>query len=97
MALARPGSPHQQRGNVLALMSAISLSTLIPFAWFGLFTSEVIVLTVLLMTPYLGAIGLGARYFSGDGQQHYRKAALGTLLVIGVITLWAGTQEYLAA
>ncbi len=97
VALSRPGTPAQQRGNVLALMTAISLSSLLPLLYFGLFTRQAIVVGLLLLPVYGGSILLGSRYFAVGGARYYRHAAMATLAVIGVATLIASVRDYLAS
>jgi len=95
VALSRPGSPVQQRGNVLALMTAISISSLLPLLYYGLFTRQSIVIGLLLLPVYGGSILLGSRYFARGGQRHYRNAALAMLGVIGIATLIAALRDYI--
>lgn len=96
VALARAGPPEQQRANVLGLMTAIALSSLLPLAWWGLFTREVVVAGLVLFPLYSLATALGSRYFATGGARHYRNAALATLAVIGLATLTAALRRYLA-
>jgi uncharacterized membrane protein YfcA len=92
--LSRPGTPTQQRGNVLAVMTVVSLSTLLPQWYFGLFTREVVVTGLLLVPVYGGAILAGSRYFASSGQRYFRNAALVMLGLIGVATLLAALRDY---
>jgi uncharacterized membrane protein YfcA len=96
VALSRPGSPVQQRGNVLALMTAVSLSSLLPLLYYGLFTRQSIVLGLMLLPIYGGSILLGSRYFASGGQRHFRNAALIMLGLIATATLLAALRDYLA-
>lgn len=95
--LSRPGTPIQQRGNVLALMTAVSLSSLLPLLYFGLFTQKAIVIGLLLLPVYGGSILLGSRYFAYGGARHFRHAAMATLALIGIATLLASLRDYLAS
>lgn len=95
--LSRPGTPTQQRGNVLALMTAVSVSSLIPLLYFGLFTRQAIATGLLLLPIYGGSILLGSRYFAYGGARHFRSAALATLAVIGAATLIMSLRDYLAS
>src|SRR5690606_939138 len=97
VALSRPGSAVQQRGNVLALMTAISISSLLPLWYYGLFTRQAIVMGLLLLPVYGGSILVGSRYFARGGQRHYRNAALTMLGLIGTATLLAALRNYLAS
>lgn len=97
VALSRPGPASQQRGNVLALMTAVSVSTLLPQLYFGLFTRAAIV-TGLLMLPVYGlSIQVGSRYFAKGGAQYFRRAALAMLAAVGIATLIAALRDYLAS
>jgi uncharacterized protein len=95
VALSRPGEASQQRANVLALMTAISLSSVLPLLYYGLFTRQTVIIGFLLIPVYSAATALGARYFALGGQRHYRRAALATLAVIGLATLIAALRNYL--
>ena len=97
VALSRPGPPVQQRGNVLALMTAVSISTLLPLWYFGLFTRASILMGLLLAPVYLGSTYAGSRYFASSGARYYRNAALVMLTLIGLSTLIAAVRDYLAS
>ena len=97
VALSRPGEASQQRANVLALMTAIALSSFLPLLYYGLFTRQTVVIGLLLIPIYSAATALGARYFALGGQRHYRRAALATLAAIGIATLIASLRAYLKA
>lgn len=94
VALSRTGSPQRQRGNVLAVMTAIALSSLPPLYWYGLFTPGAIVLGLLLLPVYSISTWFGSRYFKRDGQHHFRIAALSVLFAIGTATLIASSLDF---
>ncbi len=87
VALARGGSPSQQRGNVLGLLTTIATGGAISHWWFGLFTQQAAVMAAFLLPLFFGATWAGSRFFAMGGQRHFRVAALGILLVIGVATV----------
>jgi uncharacterized membrane protein YfcA len=95
VALSRGGAIEIQRGNVLALVTTISLATVVPLALFGAFSKHVIVVAIVMLPIYLVATSLGSRYFSRGGQRHFRTAALMTLLAIGLFTLIGSVRAYL--
>lgn len=95
VALSRPGEPWQQRANVLALMTSIALSSILPLLYYGLFTRQTVVIGLVLIPIYSAATALGARFFARGGQRHYRRAALATLAAIGIATLLASLRAYL--
>jgi len=95
VALSRPGEASQQRANVLALMTAVSLSSVLPLLYYGLFTRQTVIIGLVLIPVYSAATALGARYFALGGQRHYRRAALATLTAIAIATLIASLRNYL--
>lgn len=97
VALSRPGEAWQQRANVLGVMTAVSLSSLMPLFYYGLFTRQTVIIGVLLIPLYSISTAIGARYFMLGGQRHYRRAALATLAVIGTATLIASLRAYFMA
>ena len=97
IALARAGSPELQRANVIGGVTALALCALIPLYLAGLFTERVIVLSLTLVPLYSGSTWLGARYFSGQGKQHYRSAALLALALAACITLIIALDSYFSS
>jgi uncharacterized protein len=95
VALSRPGEASQQRANVLALMTAVALSSFLPLLYYGLFTLQTVAIGLMLIPLYSAATALGARYFSLGGQRHYRRAALATLAAVGIATFIASLRAYL--
>ncbi len=96
VALARAGTPKQQRANVLGVMTALALSSLLPLWYFGFFTPQVLAAGLLLTPLYIIATLLGSRHFSSGGHLYFRRAALATLAVIGIGTMIAAVRAYLA-
>src|SRR5581483_2316311 len=94
VALSRPGEASQQRANVLALMTAVALSSILPMLYHGLFTRQTVVIGLLLIPLYSAATALGARYFALGGQRHYRRTALATLAAVGIASLIASLRNY---
>lgn len=95
IALSRPGEAAALRGNVLAVMTAIAVSSWLPLAYYGLFTQPALIAGAGLLPVYVGATMLGTRYFALGGHQHYRRAALATLAVVGIATLVAAIKDFL--
>ena len=95
LALSQPGSAVQQRANVIGTVTSLNLCALIPFWYQGLFTSESLLLALMIAPPYALATWVGARFFGGKGQRHFRTAALLALAGIGVVTLYMAVRDYL--
>ena len=95
IALSRPGGAAAQRGNVLAVMTAIALSSLPPLIYYGLYTREAVIIGIVLLPIYVIATLLGSRTFALGGHLHFRRAALATLAVVALATLAAAVNDYL--
>ena len=95
-ALSRPGPPERQRANVIGAMSAMPLCSIPPLLWYGLITKEVLVIALTIIPLQVAATWLGAKFFSDRGRDHFRKAALVALAIIGVATLGFAVRDALA-
>ncbi len=95
VVLSRPGTPEQQRANVIGAVTALALCSL-PALWYhALFTRDVLLLGLVLFPLYASTTWLGSRYFSAGGKHHFRNAALALLAAVGVITLGLAIRDYL--
>ena len=96
LALSRSGTAVQQRANVIGAVTSLNICAMVPFWYQGLFTREVLIISLVIMPLYSFAIWVGARFFTERGQRHFRNAALLTLAVIGAATLALAVRDYLA-
>ena len=97
VVLSRPGTPTQQRGNVLALMTVdidLDPDTAMVFRPLHAGGDRH---GLLLLPVYGGSILLGSRYFASGGQRYFRNAALIMLGLIGVATLIAALRDYVTS
>lgn len=97
VALSRPGTASQQRGNVLGVMTTVSLAALLPMWLHDMFTREVLVLSLLLLAPTIVSTWVGSRYFAGRGQGQFRRAALVVLALVAVVTFGSALRDFMAA
>lgn len=95
VALSRPGVPQQQRANVIGAVTALSICALLPVWYYGLFTREVIFISIAVTPFYMGATWGGAWFFSLQGHRLFRNGALAALAIIGLITLIISTEEFI--
>src|SRR5262245_58764557 len=56
VALSRPGEASQQRANVLGVMTAIALSSVVPLFYYGLFRLITVIFVLVLIPLYTVAI-----------------------------------------
>jgi uncharacterized membrane protein YfcA len=72
------GSPHDAiviRSNLLVFLIMLGLTLMLNYAWHGLMTAQPIALAVLLWPAYVLALAVGARWFRGASDVHYRRVA----------------------
>jgi uncharacterized membrane protein YfcA len=93
VALARAGLPRTQRANVIGATIALAFSGLAPLWYHGVFTAEVITVSVASIPFYWLGTWLGTRSFTRH-EHHFRGAALLALAGVGVVTLLLGLRSY---
>jgi hypothetical protein len=76
-------------------MTAVSLSSILPLIYHGLFTRQTVTIGLVLIPFYSAVTAVGARYFALGGQRYYRRAAIATLAAIGMATLIASLRNFL--
>ena len=86
----------QQRANTIGGITAVGLCNFPPFLWHGLFTREVVVLSVIMVPVYLAGTWVGSRFFSAGGSRHYRNAALAVLAAVGLVALGLSLRAFVA-
>jgi uncharacterized membrane protein YfcA len=93
IALSRAGTAQTQRANVIGATIALSLSGLVPLWYHGVFTVQVIAISLVALPFYWLGTWLGARSFSRH-ERHFRSAALLALAIVGVVTLMLALRSY---
>ena len=88
VALLQTGTPAQQRANTVGGITVVALCNFPPFLYFGLFTREVVILSVIMIPAYLAGTWLGADQFKRREGQYYRNVALFVLAVIALVALF---------
>lgn len=96
VALSRPDTPDRQRANVIGAVTLVSICSMPAYWYHGLFTLDVIMLSLFLFPFYVSASWVGARYFSTGGRRHFRNAALLVLAAMGALTFWLAARDVLA-
>lgn len=96
VALSRSGSPRQQRGNVLGVMTAVTFASVLPLLYFDVFTTRNVLLGAVLAPVYAIGTWSGARFFNTGGSRYFRVAALTMLAAIGLVTMLVSVRDFLA-
>jgi len=81
---------------VIGTLTALNFCALVPFWYHGLFTRDVILISVMIVPLYSFAIWAGARFFTDRGHRYFRNAALASLTVVGVVTMALAVRDYWA-
>jgi uncharacterized membrane protein YfcA len=95
VALSRPGTTEQQRANVIGAVTALGVCGIVPLWYHGLFTLEVIIISVFLFPIYVGSTWVGTQLFLKLGRDYFRNGALGILSFISIVTLAIPISTYL--
>lgn len=75
------------RANIMVYFIWSGTLSIIAYAWSGLFTSQTIILAVLLGIPFATALGLGAKWFHGASERVYRRVAYAIIAMSGLVSL----------
>jgi uncharacterized membrane protein YfcA len=97
MAMAHPGGPERQRGNVIGAVTFLGTAPLVPLTYLGLFTREVIAVSLAVIPIYLFTTWIGQRYFLRYGRDYYRKVALYALTLVSSVTLAIAVRDFAQA
>ncbi|MCB1744077.1 MAG: sulfite exporter TauE/SafE family protein [Gammaproteobacteria bacterium] len=95
IALSSAGTVQQQRANVIGAVTILNIGAMPALWWHGLFTAQVIVLSLLLMPVYFACTGFGARYFDTGGHARYRSSVMLLLAAMGLSTLLVSLRDLL--
>lgn len=93
--VAQGGEPRRLRADVLAVSGTIALCGAASHWWFGLFTVDAIAVALVLLPVFVGFTWLGSRFFDRGGDRHFRAAALGILLLIGLAAMVSSVRVLL--
>ena len=75
------------RANFLVYFLLLGLTSCAVYWWQGLFTPELLALSLLLAVPFFAAMAVGARYFHGASEQLYRRIAYAIITVAALVSL----------
>jgi uncharacterized membrane protein YfcA len=95
IALSKPGTTEKQRANVIGAVTALGVCGILPLWYHGLFTLEVVIISIFLFPIYVGATWVGTQLFSKLGNDYFRNGALGILSFISIVTIAIPISTYL--
>ncbi|HWT96994.1 MAG TPA: sulfite exporter TauE/SafE family protein [Terriglobales bacterium] len=76
------------RANVIAYFGLMTVALIATMIWNGLFTGQVIALSLVLMPVYALGLALGARGFRFASEHAFRYVALTLIAAVAVISLF---------
>jgi len=76
------------RANVIAYFGLMTVALIATMLWSGLFTPQVLGLSLILMPVYAVGLALGARGFRYASEKHFRLFALGLISAVAIVTLF---------
>ena len=77
------------RANIIIALNAMSLMNAIMIASYGKLTSSLVQFSVIASVFYVVATMFGAKFFRQNGNEHFRKAALGILALIALLMIYS--------
>jgi uncharacterized membrane protein YfcA len=75
------------RANLMVFFTLLGASLMVAYGSQGLFTRELVALSILLGVFYLAAIGIGAWFFKGASENLYRRVAYAIVAVAALLSL----------
>ena len=75
------------RSNIIMALSTNSLINAIAMAAYGKITFDLFQFSIFASILYVGANMVGAKFFRANGNEHFRKVALGLLALIAILML----------
>ncbi|MBH67500.1 MAG: hypothetical protein CMM58_04030 [Rhodospirillaceae bacterium] len=94
IALSRSSTTERQRANVIGAVTTLNISSLMPLWYHGLFTEEVLIITLILLPFHVGSTWLGAKFFLRFGHAFFRNGALIILATLSISTLVIAFLSY---
>ncbi len=85
--LSGPYAPKVQRANIIIAMCTLIVVMLVPFAWSGNIDQSTIARSIALSPIAIIGTWLGNRLFHIARQEHYKRYALGLLVITGFAAL----------
>jgi uncharacterized membrane protein YfcA len=75
------------RANFLVYFLLLDLTSCAVYGWQGLFTAELLALSLLLAAPFFAAMAIGAKYFHGASDRLYRRIAYAIIAAAALVSL----------
>lgn len=85
--LSRSSSAATVRANLMVFFVMTGVVVTISYLVQGVFSKELVALSILLGVPYMAALGAGAYFFHGASDQFYRKAAYAIITLAALLSL----------
>jgi uncharacterized membrane protein YfcA len=85
--LGGPNNAHVIRANLMVFFAILAMVSAIAYFARGLFTADVLMLSLLLGPVFIAAMALGAYLFRGASDEAYRRVAYGIIALSAVVSL----------
>ncbi len=85
--LSRGANAITMRANLMVFFCFTGAIVVISYLVQGLFTKELIALSILLGVPFMIALAVGAYFFHGTSDRFYRNVAYGIITLAAVLSL----------
>ncbi len=85
--LGSPSGAAVIRSNLLVFLLMLGLTLVASYIWHGMMVAEPIALAMLLWPAYILALAIGARWFHGASDVHYRRVAYVIVALAALVSL----------
>ncbi len=85
--LGGPNSAQVIRANLMVYFAILAIVSAIAYSIRGLFTADVLILSLLLGPVFIVAMALGAYLFRGASDQAYRRVAYAIIALSAIVSL----------
>jgi uncharacterized protein len=85
--LAGSSPIERMRASFIVFFAWVDVIALVSYAVTGTLGARVLLISVALIVPYLGAAGIGARLFGRASEVFYRRLAVAILAAVAVVSL----------
>ena len=81
--LGGPNSASVVRANLMVCFALLSLASIVVYYWRGLFTADVLLMSLVLGPIFVASMAAGAWLFRGAGDATYRRIAYAIIALVG--------------
>lgn len=91
--LSLDDTAKRTRANIIIALNTMSVMNAVTMAIYGKLSLDLLKFSLVAAVIYLFANMIGATFFRQNGNEHFRKVALGLLAVIAVVMIYSTIKQ----